>query len=611
MPASFAADSQLSHLLKSIPASGQVDVATALSAFTAAVGPIAGVPKEPGVATPIESGSIAIDWILADWALLTPTQQQAVEADLAGTETASAGAHPSVNVASVRRTIGNQVHAGSPNADCQTTDSAGATAYRSQVLAIEQDLASHSGIDFPDPIVLVVNTKNVDTSGIKSLMYTYGCAGTSIDIGGPSSVTSCAVHIQPRITSTTGGYAYSSSDIHSSLIHELTHCLMIEHWGIAESHMPAWFSEGFATWAQNVLGGGDVVSTDYWLQYLETPDKPLSKRDYDGIGFFTHLAETGTSPWAQLGTIGDTLAADGDSSVDGFAAADPTATFTENWGSGFSEGRYAGTPWKSSGPNLPTYPADLGDSESVKDGATLTVTSEALATALQPLDVDAQVVEVSPGDGSFGRISTGHGGDSTLAAAANENFCADSGGCICPTSSDNAGATFTPMTDGAEYLGVSGGAVKGSVIVTGESLSTFCNTAKACMIGTWKTTNATSTVAPSINGGANVIWTITDRGLVSLDYDNSTPLVNPDLPAALGTITTRGTQVGQITLPSANATSGPWADTTVSDNLTVDGEPENDGIGDSGSWTCSDDAMTITLSGDGGAAVISLARESH
>jgi hypothetical protein len=145
------------------------------------------------------------------------------------------------------------------------------------------------------------------------------------------------------------------------------------------------------------------------------------------------------------------------------------------------------------------------------------------------------------------------------------------------------------------------------VTVSGESLDDFCTPPDACMVGTWRTLNETSGSAVGFSGQAGIIWTISKQGLVSLDYNNSTPLNTPYGPAVI-----TGTQSGQITLPSPKATSGPWVDHVVTNDIREGGNPPaSAGFEDIGTWTCSGDAMTINLSGDGGDAIFTMTRTSR
>jgi len=500
-----------------------------------------------------------------------------------------------------------------PNADCASSDSAGSSAYASQIGGIEKEITSTGrlGGSYPDPVYVEANTRNVlfpgDTEAAP--LYTSGCFRGAVPTTGP--VDSCTVHVQPIALS--GKDALSTSDIHEALIHEMVHCYMFQRFGAATYGFPDWFIEGSADWVANEIAGSHIVD-GHWESYLEHPGKTLWNRDYDGVGFFVHLAESGTSPWQKIIPMATALVASGDSNVSAWNAADPTTDFLDNWGAGFAQGRYPGTPWDSTGPGLPRYPARMPAQMPVKDLAPITVPSAAAATVIQPLDVDSQVVHVTAAATSYGRVSLGGGKDNTLAEARGVNYCTDSTGCRCPTDSPENGARFRHMADGLEYVTVTGGTAAGGVTIEGENLQDFCS--PACVIGTWKVINQTVSLI-NASGGAGAILTITKNGAVTIQHDGSAPLIIPG-----GSIQYFGQEMETVTLPTdPTATSGAWTWTIGSGNVSATTTeygysrtaPVANAFGRmaSGTWTCSGNAMTNTIGFGGVTQSYTLTRLSH
>jgi Peptidase of plants and bacteria len=486
--------------------------------------------------------------------------------------------------------------ANNPNADCAGIDSAGSAAYASQLDGIEKDITSHLGGTFPDPVYLEVNTVNVasNPTDTNSLLYTAGCFKGAIPTSGP--VDSCTVHIQPR--SLHGKGALSTSDIHASLIHEMMHCYLFQKYGAATYGFPAWFDEGASDWVANAIAGSHVVD-GHWEDYLEHPNVALWTRTYDGIGFFVHLAESGTNPWHAILPMAAALVASSDSSPSAWSAAAPTTSFLDNWGAGFAQGRYPGTPWNSTGHGLPRYPAPLPSPVGVKDLVPVAVSSVPAGTMIQPLDVDSQVVHVAASGGSYGRISLGAGKDNTLAQSQGVNYCTDGSGCHCPTSSPENGARFTHMADGPEFVTVTGGTATGAITIEGESLKDFC--APDCVVGTWRVTNQTVTPL-NVSGGAGATLILTKNGVATLNHDGSQPLVGTGL-----SITYAGQETERVTLPTdPTATSGTWTWTVESGDVSATTTEfgythsgalaEAFGYAATGSWTCRGNAMTTTVS---------------
>ena len=228
-----------------------------------------------------------------------------------------------------------------PNADCATSDSVGSSAYASQIGAIEKEITSSGrlGGSFPDPVYVEVNTMNVlfpgDTEAAP--LYTSGCFRGAIPTTGP--VDSCTVHVQPIALS--GKDALSTSDIHEALIHEMVHCYMFQRFGAATYGFPDWFIEGSADWVANEIAGSHIVD-GHWESYLEHPDKTLWNRDYDGVGFFVHLAESGTNPWQKIIPMAAALVASGNSNVSGVERGRPHDGIPRQLGRGFRPGPLPG-----------------------------------------------------------------------------------------------------------------------------------------------------------------------------------------------------------------------------------------------------------------------------
>ncbi len=498
-----------------------------------------------------------------------------------------------------------------PNADCASADSASAGPYASQLGAIEKGITSHLGGSFPDPVYLEVNTVNVasNPTDTNSLMYTAGCFKGAIPASGP--VDSCSVHIQPR--SLSGKGVLSTSDIHEALIHEMAHCYLFQKYGAATYDFPAWFAEGSADWIANEIAGSHVVD-GHWEEYLEHPDDPLWNRTYDAVGFFVHLAETGTDPWHTILAMAAALVASNDSNMSAWTAADPTQGFLNSWGAGFAQGRYPGRPWDSTGPGLPRYPARMPAQAGVKDLVPVAVSSAPAAAMIQPLDVDSQVVHVTSSGTSYGRISLGGGKDNTLAQAQGVNYCTDSLGCRCPTASPENGARFTHMAGGLEYATVTGGTATGGVTIEGESLKDFCS--PDCPVGTWRVTNETVSLIHA-SGGAGAIMTLTKNGVATIQQGGSAPMIGPNL-----SITYSGEVTEKVTLPTdPTATSGTWTWTVVSGGLSATTNefgythsgPVALSVGSvaSGPWMCSGDAMTTSIGVGSVSQTYTLTRLSH
>jgi hypothetical protein len=522
-----------------VAANGRLDLPTALSAFALAVGPVPGAEPAPGAKGPITSGTLAVTSVLAHWAELSAGQRTAVLAVLNGTGARNAPAayrapQPTAN----------------PNIRCLTADSAGAAPYRAMLPGIESDVSAHLGrrLRIADHVFIAVNTKDLEDG---ALMYAYGCNGAKAGRTG-DGVTGCTIHINP---STLAG---TEAELHSYLVHEVVHCFLFDRFGMAYAAMPAWYVEGAPTWAMSQYGTSSARLGGIWKDYLDTPSVPLSGRSYDGLGFFVHLAETGTDVWAAIDRIGAAMRGKGaDATGYGWAAAKPTAGFAGSWGGGFVQGRYPGPAWTSGGAPLPPYSPALPTGR-LADGATLRVTAPAYAAAVRRLDVDAEVVVVA-GAGTAGRLTLGGGTDAALDGGP---FCT-TGACSCPAGSSGSGTAFTAMAGGDVFLGTTGGAHAADVQLSGSSLADFCAKPRtSCLVGTWRTTAfAIANRAITEHGGAGVRMRIEPSGKTTVGFGGMSPVTFTATTSGThtaGRFTFAGTLTGEVRLPSAGVTSGRW-----------------------------------------------------
>jgi hypothetical protein len=507
-----AASTAWARTLSRIKPDGTVDTATALAAFSLAIGPVPGAQPLPGPAQTIPSGTLAAQWVLGHWGQLTPGQQDAVLTDLGVPK-------PDTRNSS------------KPEIPCLTADTAGAAPYRAQLAGIENDIAAHMGNGPFSPDVYI-GVNNVQLAGADAGMYTIGCHGDR---------PGCTIHINPLVAKGS----FPAGDVHDFLIHELLHCYLFLQVGDAYLTMPSWYVEGVPSWGMNVLGSGSNTESSFWRDYLDTPDTPVFARSYDALGFFAHLAETGHDVWHEIVPAGKAIRGGG--SAAGWRAFAPGTAFLDSWGSGYAQGRYPGTAWRTGGPNLPSYQGPVTQAE-VGNGQTFTVRSAGAATAISHLDLDAQVVLVT-GTGN-GRFSLDDGSDATLAEAAGAVYSTGSPD-ACPAGTNGGSATLTHISSGSHYIAVSGGLNAGQVSIQGLSLAAYCARppARPCLVGTWTATEfqATTRVLTE-RGGAGVVMRITAAGAMSVDFGPMKPIaLTGSLHAGL---IFDGKISGQIVLPA-------------------------------------------------------------
>ena len=110
-----------------------------------------------------------------------------------------------------------------------------------------------------------------------------------------------------------------------------------------------------------------------------------------------------------------------------------------------------------------------------------------------------------------------------------------------------------------------------------------------CLVGNWTTTSVNGGDAP----GTGETWNWAPDGTVTIDYDNSEP-------DAAG-VYFRGKEAGVVMLSAGNAsaTAGTFTENILYDDTTyyVDGKAYSPGPAtpESGQWTCSGNAASITI----------------
>ena len=534
-------------VLRQIKPDGSVTTETALSAFAMAIGPVPGGVVAAGPSQQIVSGSIAVRWVLRHWSDLSAAQHGAILTGL--------GIDPVTNRPASYVDAPAAVAPGDPppNIPCHTADSPDAGRYRAMIPGSEAAIAGklRRQLTIGPGTFVVVNT----SAGSKpnSLLYTVPCTDSS------GKVIGCTFHLNPVAT------GHSDEELRDFFLHEMMHCFMYARYGTAYKAMPDWYAEGQASWAASVLGTANSELTTQWESYLDSASIPLVARGNDGIGFFVHLAESGVDPWTVMDPMGDAMVADkttnalvADPTAAAWAAAGITPGFLNTWGSGMVTGRYPGSAWNTTGPNLARYQPSIKQA-GVGNGGTLQLLSVPFAPNIEQVSVTAEVLVLQAEAGTTGRMTLGNNGDTTVD---NPGPYCTAANCSCPAGSPGAGATFTRISPGAQYVGFTGGTKVGQVTMAGSSVADFCQRNQTpCVVGQWVSTGFDLHVNDIVEtGGAGITLHIDKQGNVSEVLDGMKPVTFQQSGATpiAGTIVYNGRFTGAITLPPAAATSGTW-----------------------------------------------------
>jgi hypothetical protein len=611
------------QVLDQIDDDGTVGRDTALRAFSIAIGPVPGTP-EPAGGVEVDSGTLAVHWALMFWEELSEAQQRSVQAALVG-EPAPSGTTTRSGAMGRSGAASRYQAPPSPNVDCLTADAGDAAPFRALLAGIEAELgrrlgaplygdADESGRSGDFAVRLAVNTRQRydEPDKRKTKMYAFPCQRTHVAEEGV--VSGCTIHVNPEALKPN----FSDRERRAFLIHEVVHCVLFARYGVDYSAMPAWYVEGVPTWVMTVLGGGDAASAQAFREYLDVAKRPLYRRSYDAVGFFAHLAETGTDVWPRVYQIGDAL--DGGGNRAGWDAAGVSDAFLDSWGPGYLRGRYPGQAWNTGGPGLPADHRPNLDRLRLGGNASVSVEAPVAGVGVATVDVAAEVMTVEPTGATRGRLATGGGRDLALAQAAATVFCAKPGGCACPSGSAAEGVAFTDLAGGPYYAGVTGGPAAGSVRLTGHSLEAFCKQRReTCVVGSWVTTQVHADMPGILSerGGAGVRLRLDASGQMTVEFTGMAPVSFSSGSGAEGTVVYSGTATQKVALPQPGTSSGTfqtlsgdWRAVAVTVQatkpfpLTLGPMPVGDLTGGGGgavdgapfkgsTWTCAGDTMTL------------------
>ena len=289
-PPTWPSDTSYGRLLSQVQPDGSVSKDLALEAFSTVIAPLPGIPAATGAApTDFEQadGTFAINWLNQYRDQLTPDQAAVVNQVLA----------PST---------GDPVAAAGPLADVSGLGPAVAaddrlTPYQAAIDSAKSTIESRLHRTLQEGIFFGFSPPPSELP--RALAYAFPAIAAN---GSPS----CEV----RATNLLTDSGSSQTRINVAMAHEVFHCFQFDAVRAAGGgKVPDWIMEGQAEWAGEDVAGPGPDGADWWGAYLGSPQIPLFQRTYDAVGFYEHLAETGTSPWsvfdAMLAATTDSTAA--------------------------------------------------------------------------------------------------------------------------------------------------------------------------------------------------------------------------------------------------------------------------------------------------------------
>jgi hypothetical protein len=402
---------------------GRIDPRNALEAFDTAVAPLPGVTPRKGAVGRITDATSIIRAVNGQRRRLTRAQRAVVDRVL--------------------------------KPDPQATEAAIGAAEKAAWVALtteaRQRLLAH-GYPISHPVALSFPTSNLSGATIASGYEYPGWLDPSHGTPGR-----CEISITPL------GRADVLGERRNTIAHELFHCAQDEHHATlaAANAGPQWLLEGSAEWAGDQVAkewNGTDLADGVWGNWLSHPNLDLGARDYDAVGFWSLLQQTGVDVFALLHNV---LRAGEGGDAPAYASATGAApgAFYDTWGPGFIRLLSLGPAWELTGPGIF---ASKPPEATIGNGSARSFSAAARGARGVRLRLQADIVTIS--------ANVKHGlmnvpdGQFPLGSGL---ICTNPDGCTCP---DGKPLDARRVPKGPMFIGWQAGIVS----VVGSSLSTEC-----------------------------------------------------------------------------------------------------------------------------------------
>lgn len=410
--------------LANVDADGTRTLDSILALFAIAVAPLPGIDVTLD-RTGVSSGTLALRDVVAHYDELTPEQQAAVDAVQQPAADAEIATVPQGFVPRPRSPLKDAVEAA--------------------VTSTRAKIAAKLG-EIPGDITVAISASK-KVFGLASPMFTNG------------AYSGC------RVTISAENPDNNALIILNTIGHEVFHCFeaagakTVPVWNA----MGGWLVEGAAEWAGADLSLADGTEAGWWKKYLTNPSTSLFGRTYDAIGFFSHLAETGTDPWSVFAAM---FAAGGNAAAFDASGANGDA-FMTSWSSGLFRDPALGADWDTDGPGI-TGDAAVPTSLEVANGQTAAVLAPTYANADYATSVTADVLIVQAS--GYVRLSDG---TTDIPRVTASTFCTKAGGCgTCPDGTPLPGDPQPLAND--PVVAVSSNALQSSGNLIGLTVEDYC-----------------------------------------------------------------------------------------------------------------------------------------
>jgi hypothetical protein len=463
--------------VEAIGPDGIPDRETALRLFALAVGPVPGVEVDAERRV-IRSASLALRAVRAHWEELSDAQRAAIDRALdlpaetvsiqipeVGDETSSrpmvmAGLVPPLGLSEPAAPAAEQNH--------PYTEEVIRALREASIWVRAAITARMDGEDIPGPIEIdlapcEIQNPDPEVPGGKAL----GCAEGVYGDQSPGTKWGSGPYQGCRVRVSGVALAGGAAVVVNTLAHEIFHCFQFHGYETtaAFARAPSWVIEGGAEWVGNDVTG-DLAETDYlYNPWFLAPQTSLFGRSYSAVGFWSHLDESGKSPYDVFRFVWLTVGSP--AAFRGTAAAD-TPTFLDSWASSLTRLDAFGRAWDTEGAGIPGRDVQaVPETWDVANGSTVEMHTAPYTARVFRLQVSADVLRI----GGSGHARISDGAVDTVAFPA--SFCTKPGGCEpCPGSEQ-----VPPAPLGQDPYFVLTGGVDGSTFtVAGESMDVDCPT---------------------------------------------------------------------------------------------------------------------------------------
>ena len=461
----------LDQIVQGIGDDGSVPPAVARQLFQLAYGGLASVQLPAGRADDDVDGTMALAAMQSHRNELNAADQAALDAIVAPSEVSVTIAPSGGSAGSLRRapnpalacpaaskesTIGKPA----PASDPDVVD------FRTRVEHWRDEIEARLGVPLGIPIDLTVYPAGYITAGkfraaADTWTYDDQCQG-----GRPSR---CSIRFFQ------GSVQSNDQRRDLNVAHEVWHCFEAAIVGDRNQAYsePYWILEGQAAWVSAKVTGD--AETRFFTTYLRTSARPLLKRSYDALGFYTTMESLGTDMFPALiqilgaGTVSGTAAYQ-------VALADTGQVLLDDW----SEMYYqeSGAPgWDYSRPTGGPPPTNFGafipdaGSVTVSNGTSKQVGAPAYAINLVRVHPSTDFVHVT----GSAHTSLLDDANAEHQHVGDEWFCThdDPEKCKCPEGTDGTAPDST-FIQGDLRIAQTAGDQAAAVTISGESLDSFC-----------------------------------------------------------------------------------------------------------------------------------------